>query len=247
MRRGPGIAGLKKSVETNARFKEKGEHVAEVQLSQLQQQLQTFQSHLETFAAAHRDQINKDPQLRYHVQKMCAKIGVDPLASKKGFWADTLGLGSFYYELGVQIVGVCMDTRPQNGGLLEVCDLLELLRAKRGRSASPITAEDVHRAIKKLRVLGDGYDIVVLQGRSYVQSVPVVLNRDHLAVLAVAQDNSGMVTIPQLVSSLGWEPVRGETVVERMLSEGLCWLDAQNTSPNACTEAYWFPCMCLTS
>jgi ESCRT-II complex subunit VPS22 len=32
---------------------------------------------------------------------MCAKVGVDPLASNKGFWAELLGIGDFYYELGV--------------------------------------------------------------------------------------------------------------------------------------------------
>ncbi len=31
---------------------------------------------------------------------MCAKCGVDPLASNKGFWAELLGIGDFYYELG---------------------------------------------------------------------------------------------------------------------------------------------------
>ena len=41
-------------------------------------------------------------------QDMCASIGVDPLASSKGFWSEMLGVGDFYYELGVQIVEVCM-------------------------------------------------------------------------------------------------------------------------------------------
>ena len=34
-------------------------------------------------------------------------------------------MGDFYYELGVQIIEVCMATRSQNGGLM---DLLELKR-----------------------------------------------------------------------------------------------------------------------
>ena len=29
--------------------------------------------------------------------------GVDPLASNKGFWAQVLGVGDFYYELAVQV------------------------------------------------------------------------------------------------------------------------------------------------
>jgi len=33
------------------------------------------------------------------------KPGVDPLASNKGFWAQVLGVGDFYYELAVQVRG----------------------------------------------------------------------------------------------------------------------------------------------
>ncbi len=29
--------------------------------------------------------------------------GVDPLASGKGFWAELLGVGDFYFELTVQV------------------------------------------------------------------------------------------------------------------------------------------------
>ena len=38
----------------------------------------------------------------------------DFLASK-GFWAEMLGVGDFYYELGVQIVEVCMATNHRSG------------------------------------------------------------------------------------------------------------------------------------
>lgn len=43
---------------------------------------------------------------------------VDPLASNKGFWAEVLGVGDFYYELAVQIVEICLSTRSVNGGLM---------------------------------------------------------------------------------------------------------------------------------
>lgn len=55
---------------------------------------------------------------------MCANIGVDPLASNKGVWAQVLGFGDFYYELGVQIVEACMATRSINGGLMDMQSLM---------------------------------------------------------------------------------------------------------------------------
>ncbi len=54
---------------------------------------------------------------------MCAHVGVDPLASNKGMWAQLLGFGDFYYELGVQIVEACLATRAYNGGFMELGSL----------------------------------------------------------------------------------------------------------------------------
>lgn len=39
-----------------------------------------------------------------------------PITAGKGFWAEMLGVGDFYYELGVQIIEVCLATSHRNGG-----------------------------------------------------------------------------------------------------------------------------------
>ena len=56
------------------------------------------------------DDIRKDAQFRQHFQQMCSTIGVDPLASSKGFWSEMLGVGDYYYELGM--------TQEESGWLL---------------------------------------------------------------------------------------------------------------------------------
>ena len=61
---------------------------------------------------------------------MCANVGVDPLASNKGMWAQLLGFGDFYYELGVQIVEACLATRAHNGGLMELGSLRNAVQVK---------------------------------------------------------------------------------------------------------------------
>ena len=66
-------------------------------------------------------------------QDMCATIGVDPLASSKGFWSEMLGVGDFYYELGVQIIEVCMATSHKTGGLMELEELRRrLIKSRQG-------------------------------------------------------------------------------------------------------------------
>ena len=67
-----------------------------------------------------REEIRRDPIFRAQFHVMCANIGVDPLASNKGMWAQLLGFGDFYYELGVQVVEACLATRAVNGGLMEL-------------------------------------------------------------------------------------------------------------------------------
>jgi ESCRT-II complex subunit VPS22 len=67
-------------------------------------------------------------------------------------WAELLGFGDFYFELGVQVVEQCMATRSVNGGLMEVGELTQRVMKRRGGQAEPVTADDVVRAIKKLQV-----------------------------------------------------------------------------------------------
>lgn len=74
-----------------------------------------------------------------YFNEMCQKIGVDPLASKRGFWSQLLGVGDFYYELGVQIVEVCLRTRSSNGGLIDIDELKQRLVKMRGPKAQEIS------------------------------------------------------------------------------------------------------------
>ncbi len=71
----------------------------------------------------HREDVRKDPVFRAQFHTMCANVGVDPLASNKGMWAQLLGFGDFYYELGVQVVEACLATRSMNGGLMDLDSL----------------------------------------------------------------------------------------------------------------------------
>lgn len=149
----------------------------------VEEQLATFKTHLEGFAAKHRNDINRDPEFRRAFAKMTKAIGVDPLASSKGFWGELLGVSDFYYEAGVQIVDICLSTRALNGGLISLTELTQRLTRMRGGAAAAaaaggagaaapsagagrkheaISVDDVQRTIAKLSVLGGGYRIITL-------------------------------------------------------------------------------------
>ena len=54
--------------------------------------------------------------------------------------------------IGVQIVDICLASRPHNGGLIDLEELCTLLSKKRRASRERITEDDCRRAIGKLEV-----------------------------------------------------------------------------------------------
>lgn len=211
MRRGVGVAGLKKVEEQRGKLSQQGQLLETVQMDAMREQLVVFKQKLEVFGSKHRKEINKDPVLRRRFLEMCQSIGVDPLMSNRGFWVQALGVGDFYYEVAVQVIDVCLRTRHTNGGLLEVTTLCAHLNRVRPKTAQPVTVDDVLRAMDKLRVLGSGFSVqtVGVPPNDYkmVQSVPLELNRDHTAVLQLAREQ-GFVSKAQVMAALKWDATR---------------------------------------
>ncbi|XP_059818382.1 vacuolar-sorting protein SNF8 [Mobula hypostoma] len=237
-RRGVGAGAIARKKLAEAKYKERGTVMAEDQLAQMSKQLEMFKTHLEEFASKHKQEIRKSSQFRVQFQDMCATIGVDPLASGKGFWSEMLGVGDFYYELGVQIIEVCLALKHRNGGLITLDELHQRVLKGRGKFAQDVSQDDLIRAIKKLKSLGNGFTIIPVGGRYLVQSVPAELNMDHTVVLQIAERN-GYVTVSEIKSSLKWETERANQVLEHLLKEGLAWIDKQ--APGE--PQYWLPAL----
>uniref|UniRef100_A0A915D2R9 Vacuolar-sorting protein SNF8 n=1 Tax=Ditylenchus dipsaci TaxID=166011 RepID=A0A915D2R9_9BILA len=170
-----------------------------------------------------RDEIRKNSQFRRHFQEMCTTVGVDPLASSKGFWAEKLGVGDFYYELAVQIIEVCLSTSYINGGLITVDDLRNDLCDPDPRlEKSPFHT--------------------MIGGRFLVQSVPGELSMDDARVLQLAEESGGYVSQELIADHLRWDEQRSNRVLQRLLKEGRAWLDNQPTDN---TVHYYFPALFL--
>jgi ESCRT-II complex subunit VPS22 len=239
MRRRPGISGLQHGRQALEQYKQKGEEVRKNNLEAMREQLTVFRSSLEQFAHKYKDEIRKDPVFRAKFHTMCANIGVDPLVSNKGMWAQLLGLGDFYYELGVQVVEACMATRELNGGLLDLVTLHRLVLRRRGSLADPISPDDIIQAVKKLKVLGGGFDLVKIGQQQYIRSVPGELNTDKNKILEVAQ-GTGYVSEKGLQGSTGWTSTRISIALQALLQEGLALVD--DGAPDS-QRLYWFPCV----
>lgn len=108
-----------------------------------------------------------------------------------------LGVGDFYFALGVQVTEICITTRKINGGLIELSNLHELLIAHRGRSAPAISQNDIIRTIQHLNVLGGGYEVKNVGHKTIIQTLPMELSPDQNSLLLL-----GQVCLPLFLSSL---------------------------------------------
>ena len=127
MRRKVGIQKATTKEKQTQSFKKIGEELQNVQKEAVEEQVKMFKEKLELFAKKYKKEIGQQAEFRQRFHQMCSAIGVDPLASGKGFWADLLGVGDFYYELGVRIVSLCLKTRESNGGIFEINSLRKYL------------------------------------------------------------------------------------------------------------------------
>ncbi|KAL0140241.1 EAP30/Vps36 family-domain-containing protein [Mucor lusitanicus] len=231
MRRRPvGVASVTYRKRTEKEFQQIGDSIAAKELEQLQSQMDVFKTNLQEFAQKHRKDIRKDPTFRAHFQRMCTNIGVDPLASNKGFWADLLGVGDFYYELGIQIIEACIVSRINDGGLTELSEIMRRVQVMRGsnnnskQQQQQISEDDIVRAIKTLKPLSGGYEVLPIGDRKLVRSVPKELDKDQSALLLLAQ-KTGYVDYDMIKNELGWNPERIKTATQHLLQDGIAWLD----------------------
>jgi ESCRT-II complex subunit VPS22 len=135
-------------------------------------------------------------------------------------------------------VEACIATRPINGGLIELPALLRLVQRRRGAQTEPVSEDDIVRAIRKLKVLGGGFDLVGVGSLAFVRSVPGELNTDKNRVLELAHAQ-GYVSRAGAAQSTGWSRQRVEEVLAALLKEGLAMLD--EGAPDG-VALYWFPC-----
>ncbi|CAO1408092.1 unnamed protein product [Diamesa hyperborea] len=240
MRRRAGIGAIQKQKLEAEKYKDKGTEISDNQFEQMTKQMETLRENLENFATKHKNEIKKDSKFRRQFQDMCSSIGVDPLASGKGVWS-VLGISDFYYELSVQVVEVCLSINHITGGMIELTELRDRLVASRGQNTKnqDITSDDILIAAKKLRIFGNSFVVhPVGKNRYIVQSIPGELNLQETQILSIAADQeNGFVTSSIIIKSLGWTEVRTKQALNKLLSEGLVWIDTQDEAE----PSYWFP------
>jgi ESCRT-II complex subunit VPS22 len=153
--KGVGLAAFDRSRLTSAHYATHGSNLRNSHAQALETQLSVFRSLLQQFAQTHGKEIRSDPAFRAQFARMCAAIGVDPLAGSaaggagsgggggmgSSIWAQLLGrsVNDFYFELAIRVVEVCGETRGENGGLIEVRKVRERIMLRSMEGAPEVT------------------------------------------------------------------------------------------------------------
>lgn len=241
-RRGVGVKAVKARKKESEQFANVASQMEATESTHVAEFLASFKTSLEEFARKHKRKIREDPVFRQQFTKMCYEIGVDPLRSSKGFWADALGVGDFYYEVAVKVVECCASSRGENGGLIAIDDLLDRLRDDQ------LTRDDVKRSVAKLGALGDGFRVV---NDNAVLSVSAEFNDDSAKALDVAAKNGGGLDTNALARHLSGADgrARAAAVLEGLLTSGFAWVDDQASDAdgfvNVGHRQFFFPSIWL--
>jgi ESCRT-II complex subunit VPS22 len=225
MRRKIGVGAVKDRLNEQEKYSKMGKSMEDTKISFVKDLMGKFQSSLTEFAMKHRDRINSDTEFRQQFHKMCVSVGVDPLASSKGFWSDLLGVGDFYFDLGVKIIEITVQTRSLNGGIMSVDEVMDKLQQNNSLLRGHIVSDDIMRAVDKIKVLGSGFRIVKIGRNKMIVSVPMEINQDHEIILELAQSVEGKFTKDMLVHGLGWSEERFNRVLNTLLQERMIWID----------------------
>ncbi|ORY82385.1 vacuolar-sorting protein SNF8 [Leucosporidium creatinivorum] len=248
-RRGVGYSSLQRHLDSANSYSTLSTSLAEQQTAALSQQLATFQASLASFSTHHRAKILSSPSFRSHFSQLCAELGVDPLGGgAKGIW-DKMGVGDWYYALGVQIVDVCLRARERGGGMVALDEVIQQVTILRrggpnaglngksstsgGKAIKPppsaeISPSDVARAIDALAPLHCGYKIITVGGKQVVRCYPGGLDRDSLIVVEAAGEQGtgrGAVSMHEVHAFTrreggeGWTMERVERAVEKAMMD----------------------------
>lgn len=268
MRRSLGIVALDRKAASSGQYTTVSQQWNDTRLAELNDTIEAFSRSLKLFALRHGRDIQKNPDFRHAFQRMCASLMVDPLAGHPttsftsgrlgqvaNLWSQLTGLNDWHYELGVQIVDVCISTRPQNGGIISMSALIDgIMRLRQSTSLSNfsgtvkgdwcITEEDISRSIETLQPLGCGYEVFHLRDTTMVRSMASDLSSDTLNVLNflspqghAPQDSMGISYVtPEALScsdnvdtnqqSLHWSlECAAQALDDMLLNDGTLWLD----------------------
>ncbi len=205
------------------------------------------QSSLKSIVMNQKKQLEKDEEYQKRFYKLCNDIGVDPFTQKKGFLSGLLNknLDEFYKQLGMRVLGVCLDTRYENGGLIKLSEIKERLNSNSdGTKAGHVHSADIRMAVEKLSVLSSSLCIVHIEDEEggeveYIKSADMELSGDSLKILAKANRRKGKLQVADMGHDTNG---KWKKELDLFVDQGIAWIDVHEG-----LTTYYFPTIVFAS
>ncbi|KAL6939836.1 hypothetical protein ACO0RG_003683 [Hanseniaspora osmophila] len=214
------------------------------QKQQLNYQLQVFKDQIIQFSKIHNQELKENLDLARQFVQLCSQIGINfsQLVDNKSTYL--FHPMDYYYNLCIELIEVVRNLETMNGGLTSYKELLFRLNESNGSSITDIkqqktnnnkrSAQDIDKALEMLESLNGGFTKMVIAGKSFIQSVPLELTKDQSLVYEVCFV-LGYVTVPILRDNYQWDKIRCKQVLNKMVSDGLLWIDKTEDEANEAT------------
>ncbi|KAK1939804.1 putative Vacuolar-sorting protein SNF8 [Babesia divergens] len=234
MRRGIGVSRTLNAQEKQEKWDILAEELAKESLETYSEIADEFRKKLRSFVGKYKKLIHDDPAFRLEFLEMCDLMGVDPLLQSSGQWARMLGLSSFYAELTVRVLDVCLQTRAMNGGCCEMTQMLEAF-PKHLR----ITEADVMRCINTCAPFGENsIKTMRINDKTIILTSPLVMGNEHRQLFETAAALKRGITVEDVTELCGWPTQKVMGVLNYFIQQQVVWVDQADDN-----TYYWFACL----
>lgn len=223
-----GIASLN-SKALSQKYQKLGSTLTQSQKDHLQTQLQVFQAALISFKSEYAKEIIQNPDVRTSFAEICIAFGIDPLVVASSITGEQNNNVERTNQLCLKMIELCSLTRPINGGIISLEELLRLINSDTWVNNDlhlNFTHDDIVGALNHLKILGNELQLVRIGKHDYIKSIPQELNVDQNIILETA-DILGYVTTSLLRDNFGWKKVRCKSAIDELVTNGILWVDTQ--------------------
>jgi hypothetical protein len=235
-----GLKEIDRKIRKHAKMKEQKAKMLLDELELMAESTKGLLEQLEALEKKWEQEIDQSPELSHQISQLRIRLGLPerPGAFKKkaapGIWERLTKQGSYFAQLGVEILDIAKEKKEETGGLLSLAELILLINK---RNPSWVFApQDVIRAVELLEKEELIPGIRTLEsGVKVVEFFPLSLAGDEQQVLNLAA-KMGWITLEQLIAQ-GWSKERATRALNSLQNNGI----AQEDKTYAEGTRYYFP------
>ncbi|TFF89560.1 MAG: hypothetical protein EU549_00175 [Promethearchaeota archaeon] len=235
-----GLREIEKDIELKAKMREKSPKYMIKELEVMLKSFKNLRSQLKEFENKYGDLIVESPEYQEKLKEIRSEIGMseipsEDLKAKASMVEKITGKGSFFNQLGIQILNMAKKKILETGGIMTLAEVVIMINE--GRPKELVSAIDVVRAINILEKAEVITGIKKLDsGIKIVEFVPVELTPDQNILLNLAS-KKGFITLEEIIMKTNWSQERVERVLESLLQNNI----AKEDISYATGKKYYFP------